>query len=179
MQVLLHLITQLVFQSRSQYRHFGIFAQRVVRCRTPNHINVGIQLVEKVVNLLQFTHIDGVLVTRIDIEQYTLGLADVVTIQQRRVQRIQYSPLHTMLTTGTSHRHDGPTAILHRCLHIAEVTLDPPVARHRYQFRNTLHRIHQDVVSPLESLFDRQLRVSIHIAQTLVVHYQQRIHILP
>ena len=164
--------TQFVLQPRSQYRHLGILTQRVIRCRTPNHIDVRIQLVKEIIYLLQFPHKDGVRIARIDVKQNPLSLSNIVTIQQWRVQRIQYGPLYTMLTAGPSHGHDSPTTILHRCLHITEVTLDTPVAGHCYQFRYTLHRIHQDVVCPLECLLHRQLRVSIHVTQPFVVHYQ-------
>ena len=81
MDVGLHILTQIILHTCSQYRHLRILTQGVIRSRTPNHINVGIQLVKEVVYFLQFTHIDGMRVARVNIKQYTLGLADIVAIQ--------------------------------------------------------------------------------------------------
>ena len=83
-----------------------------------------------------------------------------------------------MLTTCPTHCHDGTTTVLHRRLHVAEVTLDTPVAGHGDQFRDTLHRIHQDVVSPLESILHREVRIRVHVAQPFVVHDEQGVHVL-
>ena len=74
------------------------------------------------------------LLTGVDIKQDTLGLTDVVAIEQRRVQRVDDGLLHTVLTVGPSHRHDGATTVLHRGLHITEVKVDVAIAVHRYQF---------------------------------------------
>ena len=81
MHVLLHLTTQFIFQSRSQYCHLCVLTQRVIRRRTPYHVDVRVQLVEEVVNLLQLTHEDRMFVTRVDVKQDTLRLADVVAIE--------------------------------------------------------------------------------------------------
>ena len=178
MCILLHLTTQVVLQTRCQYRHLRILTQRVVRCRTPYHIDVRIQLVKELVNLLQLTHKDRMLLAGIDIKQDALRLANVVAIEQWRVQRVQDSLLHTMLTTGPTHRHNGTTTVLHRCFYIFEVTLDAPIAGQRNQFCDALHCIHQYVVCPLECLLHRELRVRIDVAQPLVVHYQQRVYVL-
>ena len=114
----------------------------------------------------------------VDVKQDALRLSDVVAIQQRRVQRVHNSLLHPVRATRPPHRHDGSATILHRRLHVAEVTLDASVTRHRYQLRNTLHGIHQHVVCPLEGILQRYVRIRIHVAQPFVVHYQQRVHVL-
>ena len=178
MNLRLHLLFQTILHTRRQDCHLDILTQCIVGSRSPDHIDVRIQLVKEFINFLQLFHINRMLVARIDIKEDTFGFLDVVAIQQRRVERIQDSPLHTMITIGTPHRHDSTSTILHRRLHIAEVTLDAPIAGQGNQLRDTFHRIHQDIVSPHKGLLHWDIRVGINIAETLIVHYQQRIDIL-
>ena len=83
-----------------------------------------------------------------------------------------------MFTTGASHSHNSTTTILHRSLHIAEVTLDTTVTGQCDEFRDTLHCIHQDIVCPEESLLQGNLSIRIDITETFIVHNQKSIHVL-
>ena len=84
-----------------------------------------------------------------------------------------------MLAAGPSHGHDGSAAVFHGRLHVAEVEVYSSVRVHCDQFRDTFHGIAQDVVGSFERLFHRDVRVTIHVAESFVVHDEQRIHVLP
>ena len=104
-------------------------------------------------------------------------MIDVTAVQQWRVQRIQNGPFHTMVTACPADSHNRSTAITHRRLHIAEVQIDVSCRTDGNQLRDTLHRILQHVVSLAQRILERHPRVTIHVAQLLVVHDEHRVHI--
>ena len=72
-----------LIHARSKDGHLGILAQAVVSRYTPYHLDIRIQAVEELIYLLHLRHHYRCVVTRIDIKQYPLRLADVTAIYQR------------------------------------------------------------------------------------------------
>ena len=174
----LNITLERILQASSQNRHLGIFVERVVRSGTPYHVDVGVELVEEVVYLLHLPHNDGVVFAGVDIEEDAFGIADIIAIEKGRVEGVDDSLLHPVLSVGTAHGHDGSASIPHGGLHVAEVEVDAPVAMNGDELRYSLDGILQDVVGSQESLLDRDVRVDIDVAEPLVVDDEHRVDIL-
>ena len=177
LQFLIHFL--IVLHPGGQNRHLGILPNRIVSRDTPDYLDIRIQTVEELIYLLHLRHHDGSLLARIDIKENPLRLADVAAVEQRRVQRILDGPLHASFAAGPSHRHDCTAAVAHGRFHIPEVKVNPPVAVHRDQFRDSYHGILQDIVSPCKRILHRDRRVGIHVAKPLIIDNQNGIHVLP
>ena len=177
--VLALLLLQVVVHVGCQNDHLCIVFQRVVGRRTPYHVDVRVQLVEELRDFRQFRHEERRLVAGVDVEQDAFRLADVVAVEQGRVQRVDDGTLHAPLAAGPANGHDGTAAVAHRCLHIAEVKVDAALRADGDEFRDALHGVLQDVVGPLQCLLQCHLRVVVDVADALVVHNQHRVDVLP
>ena len=166
------------FQSCGEDRYLGILSQTLVDGSTPDHIDIGIQLIKEIIYLLHLPDEDRRFLTGVDIKEDTFGLADIITVKQGRVERVDDCLLHTMLSTGAPHGHDGTTAILHRGLHITEIEVDTSLAIYGDELGYSFYGIFQDIVGTLECFLHRDIAVGIHVTESFVVYDQQCIHVL-
>lgn len=68
MDLLLHLVTQFVLKACGQDGDLRILAERVVGGRSPDNVDIRIELGKEVIDLLQFPDEDRMLIAGIDIK---------------------------------------------------------------------------------------------------------------
>ena len=148
--------------------------QLVVDSHTEFGFEVAAETVHELFYLIHFAHHQFVLGAVRDIEQYLLGVEDVVVVQQRRVLGVLDSHAYAVVSFAVSCTHDGYAAVFQYGFHIVEVEVD--LAVQGDDFGNTLGGNRKGVVGFVESVVYGEF--AIYFAQFLVVDNQQGIHML-
>ena len=101
-------------------------------------------------------------------------MVNIVVVEQRRMEGVIDSFLHTVLTLAEACTHQCHATILQYRLHVVEVEIDYSV--HGDDFGDALCRYAQCVVGLAEGILHGKL--SVDGEEALVVDYEQRINVL-
>ena len=96
----------------------------------------------------------------------------IISIDQRRVERIVNGIGDTFLSGRTTDIHDGHAAFLERIAHIGKVGID--ISRHGDNLRYSTRSVCHYVIGLTEGI--EQVKLRINLFQFLVIDDEQRIH---
>ena len=123
---------------------FHFLFQLVVNGHTEFGFEVAAETVHELLHLVHLAHHQLVLCTVRDVEEYFLGVEDVVVVQQRRVLRVLDGFADTVVTFAVAGTHDGYAAVLQHCFHVVEVEVH--LSMQGDDFGNTLGGYRKGVV---------------------------------
>ena len=123
---------------------FHFLFQLVVNGHTEFGFEVAAETVHELLHLVHLAHHQLVLCTVRDVEEYFLGVEDVVVVQQRRMLRVLDGFADTVVTFAVAGTHDGYAAVLQHCFHVVEVEVH--LSMQGDDFGNTLGGYRKGVV---------------------------------
>ena len=177
LQMAVHSVDILDTETSGEYGHLHLLAQFRVGSESPLYLEVA-EFGHEVVHVVHLFHHQAVLSVLLtaerDAEKYLLGVENVIVVQQRRVQGVVNSLLHTSFTLTVTGAHDGHTAVFQYRLNIVEVKVYQSV--YGDNLGNALGSHAQCVVGLAESVEHCKLRI--YLTQPFIVDNEQRINVL-